>query len=132
MVSDNDSFVEILHTTQPHNEKTSISQNVFKKYSNCQNVSNIINESKQCPVCLQMVEVKHFIGHVKSCGTSHKLSSEVLIKAVDLQERQAAEREALGLPTLIKSRDQKKKKKCNVNKQTKVYVIFIFIKTLLK
>lgn len=120
MMSENDSFIEILHTTQPHNEKTSVSQSVFKTYSSCQSVSNIINESKQCPVCLQMVDVKNFTGHVKSCGTSHKLSSEVLIKAVDLQERQAAEREALGLPSLIKNRD-KKKKKYN-NKQTKLKV----------
>lgn len=118
-MSEGDSFVEILHTTQPLNEKTSMSQSVFKTYSPDQNASNI-TESKQCPVCLQMMDIKNFTSHVKSCGTTHKLSSEVLIKAVNLQERQVAEREALGLPTLLKSRDVKKKKK--FNKQTKLKV----------
>lgn len=69
-----------------------------------------------------MIDVKKFIIHVKSCGTSHNLSSKVLIEAVDLQERQTAEREALGLPILTKNLDVKKKKKCKVNKQTKLKV----------
>lgn len=121
MLSENDSFVEILQTVRPQDEKINMSQNVFKT-SSVQNVSDVIerNECKQCPVCLQMIDLKHFIHHVKSCGTSYNLSSDVLIKAVDLQERQTAEREALGLPKLTKNRDVKTKKKCN--KQTKLKV----------
>uniref|UniRef100_A0A2S2N7L0 Structure-specific endonuclease subunit SLX4 n=1 Tax=Schizaphis graminum TaxID=13262 RepID=A0A2S2N7L0_SCHGA len=119
VLSENDSFVEILHTIRPQDEKVTMSQNIFKT-STVQNVSDVITESKECPVCLQMFDTKHFINHVKSCGISHNLSSEVLIKAVDLQERQAAEREALGLPKLSKSKDVKIKKKCN--KQTKLKI----------
>ncbi|KAL5233888.1 hypothetical protein ACI65C_001298 [Semiaphis heraclei] len=119
VLSENDSFVEVLHTVHPQDEKITMSQNVFKK-SPVQNVFDVINESKQCPVCLQIIDLKHFINHVKSCGTSHNLTSEVLIKAVDLQERQAAEREALGLPKLKKSKDVKLKKKNT--KQTKLKI----------
>ncbi|KAE9529527.1 hypothetical protein AGLY_011623 [Aphis glycines] len=117
ILSENDSFVEILHTVRPQDEKLTLSQNVFKT-SSVQNISDV-TESKQCPVCLQMIDSKHFINHVKSCYTSHNLSSEVLMKAVDLQERLAAEREALGLPKLSKNRDVKKKK---YNKQTKLKI----------
>jgi len=117
ILSENDSFVEILHTVHPQNEKLTLSQNVFKT-SSVQNISDV-TESKQCPVCLHMIDSNNFINHVKSCYTSHNLSSEVLMKAVDLQERQAAEREALGLPKLSKNRDVKKKKS---NKQTKLKV----------
>jgi len=124
LLSENDSFVEMLHTVRPQDEKTIMSQSVFKT-SPVQNVPDVINESKQCPVCLQIIDLKNFINHVKSCGTSHKLSSEVLIKAVDLQERQTAEREALGLPKLTKTRDVKVKKKCT--KQTKSKALFICI-----
>jgi len=120
VLSENDSFVEMLHTVHPQDEKITMSQNVFKT-SPVQNVFDVINESKQCPVCLQMIDLKHFINHVKSCGTSHNLSSEVLIKAVDLQERQAAEREALGLPKLTKSKDVKIKKKNTKQTKLKVY-----------
>lgn len=123
VLSENDSFVEILHSVRPQDEKMTMSQNIFKT-SPVQNVCDVINESKQCPVCSQMLDVKHFINHVKTCGSSHNLSSEVLIKAVNLQERQAAEREALGLPKLTKSRDVKKKK---CSKQTKLKVYFLYI-----
>ncbi|XP_060873200.1 uncharacterized protein LOC132947037 isoform X2 [Metopolophium dirhodum] len=119
LLSENDSFVEMLHTVRPQDEKTTMSQSVFKT-SPVQNVPDVINESKQCPVCLQMIDLKNFINHVKSCGTSHNLSSEVLIKAVDLQERQTAEREALGLPKLTKSRDVKIKKKCTKQSKLKI------------
>lgn len=120
-VSENDSFVEILHTVQSHNEKIPTSQSVFKTSLLDQNISNKINEKKECPVCLLMLEDKSFINHIKSCGTSHNLSSKVLIKALNLQERQAAEREALGLPKCTKNQDVKKPK-CRVNKQSKLKV----------
>lgn len=127
MISESDSFVEILHTSQTHkSSQITMSQSVFKSLPSDQNVTNKINENRQCPVCLQMVDTKNFINHVKSCGTSYNLTSEVLIKAVDLQERQTAEREALGLPKLSKSKDLKKKK-YDVKKQTKLKVFMLFI-----
>jgi len=120
MISASDSFVEILQTVQSDDEITTKSSNVFKAsdFSSDQNPSNFVNENKPCPICTQLVDVKNFITHVKSCGTSYNLSSETLIKAVDLQERQTAEREALGLPKLSKS-SVVKKKKPNTIKQTK-------------
>jgi len=108
IVSENDSFVEILHTVQTDGETKS--QSIFKKCSN-ENMSNVINENKRCPICSIITDGKHFINHVKSCGMSHNLSSEILLKAVDLEERQTAEREALGLPILTKNKNNKKKKK---------------------
>lgn len=115
-----------MHTSQSQtSSQINMSQNVFKTSPCNQNVTNIVNENKQCPVCLEMINVNNFINHVKSCGTSHNLTSEVLIKAVDLQERQTAEREALGLPKLTKCNNLNKKK-CNVNKQTKLKVIMLF------
>lgn len=119
--SENDSFIGVLHTVQPCDEKIPLSQNVFKSSPET-NLFITTNENKQCPVCLQMVDTKHFTNHVKSCGSAHNLSSEVLIRAVDLQERQVAEREALGLPKLNQSKDVKKKQKCNLNKQSKLKV----------
>lgn len=124
ILSENDSFVEVLHSVQSNKEKFSASQSVFKTTLSDQYTSSIVNENKQCPICLQMVDLKKFIIHVKSCGTSHNLSSKVLIEAVDLQERQTAEREALGLPILTKNLDIKKKK-CKVNKQTKLKVYYL-------
>lgn len=116
MVSENDSFVEILHTVQPNDEKVPMSQSIFKTFPD-QNISNLLNESKQCPICFKMLDVNNFNNHVKFCGSSHNLSSKTIIKAVDLQERQAAEREALGLPKLTKSRDVKKTKKSNIKQK---------------
>lgn len=119
MISENDTFVEILYSTQSDNDKTTKLTDVFKisEVSSVKSVSNVLNENKQCPVCTKIVDVKNFITHVKLCGTSHNLSSDILIKAVDLHERQTAEREALGLP-----KNFVKKKKCNVYKQAKLKV----------
>lgn len=122
MVSESESFVEVLNAAQSLDQKPSMSQNVFKSFSSEESVSNIIYENKPCPVCSQMVDVKHFINHVKSCGTAHNLSSEILIKAVDLQERQEAERDALGLPKITKNKDVNKKRNTNINKHSKLKV----------
>lgn len=100
-----------------------MSQNVFISSSN-QNECSIENENKLCPVCLLMICSKNFINHVKSCGISHNVSSEVLIKAVDLQERQTAEREALGLPSVTTN---KKRKQKNSIKQSKLKVLYLFV-----
>lgn len=109
----------MLYSAQSDFDKTTKSPDVFKtsEFSPVQSVSNIFNENKPCPVCTKIVDVKNFITHIKLCGTSHNLSSDDLIKAVNLQERQAAEREALGLPKSFV-----KKKKCNVHKQAKLKV----------
>lgn len=70
-----------------------------------------------------MICSNNFINHVKSCGTSHNVSSEVLIKAIDLQERQIAEREALGLPKVTMNN----KKKKNPVKQSKLKVLYLLV-----
>lgn len=120
--------MEVLNAAQSLDQKTSMSQNVFKSFSSDESVSNISKENKQCPVCSQMFDDKYFINHVKSCGTTYNLSSETLIKAVDLQERQAAEREALGLPKLTKNKDVKKKRNININKHSKLKVYICLYK----
>lgn len=104
-------------TPRPHGEQISKSQNLFVSSPN-QNEFSITNVNKVCPVCLIRICSNNFINHVKSCGTSHNVSSEVLIKAINLQERQTAERDALGLPKVTMN----SKKKKNPVKQLKLKV----------
>lgn len=101
-----------------------MSKSIFKTSPLDQNISNKINEKKQCPVCLLMLDNKSFINHIKSCGTSHNLPSNIIIEALNLQERQAAERRALGLPKAIINQDVKKKR-CHINKQSKLKVYYL-------
>jgi hypothetical protein len=71
-----------------------------------------------------MLDDKSFTNHVKSCAASHNLSSKILIEALNLHERQVAERLALGLPKCNTNQDIKKKR-CHINKQSKSKVYFI-------
>ncbi|XP_050524764.1 uncharacterized protein LOC126896212 isoform X2 [Daktulosphaira vitifoliae] len=121
MLSETDSFVEIMHSTQTQGEK--LSQTIFKNSNKNLEMHHIVPESlkKQCPLCSQFIDEKNFISHVKLCGTTNNISSDLVIKAVDLQERQDAERKALGLPSLIVKKPDNKKKPGS-KRQTKIKV----------
>uniref|UniRef100_A0A1B6D098 Structure-specific endonuclease subunit SLX4 n=1 Tax=Clastoptera arizonana TaxID=38151 RepID=A0A1B6D098_9HEMI len=53
--------------------------------------------SKQCPLCLKFFEKRNV--HMKMCAKKKNISTVQLIEALELQEKQIAERQALGLPS---------------------------------
>lgn len=77
------------------------------------------NVIQHCPICFKkntFDEVSGFIAHLKGCAVKHKLTTEQLIKAVQLVEKQSSERIALGLPKIA---SEKTTKKTNVKKVRK-------------
>jgi hypothetical protein len=53
----------------------------------------------QCPLCWKTFDKNEAqISHMKACALRHSVTTRQLLDAVELQDRQAAEREALGLP----------------------------------
>ncbi|KAK3909259.1 Structure-specific endonuclease subunit SLX4 [Frankliniella fusca] len=59
-------------------------------------------EVLQCPLCLRTFEkLISKTSHIKSCASKRKLPTHQLIEILELQKRQAAERRALGLPTVL-------------------------------
>ncbi|XP_050431326.1 uncharacterized protein LOC126839918 [Adelges cooleyi] len=123
IISESDSFVELLHATQTQGEKHGLSQSVFKNspVQKQEEICQIAASKKQCPICSDFIDEKKFTSHVKSCGTFHNVPSDIVIKAVDLQDRQDAERKALGLPS-ISTKKPEIKKKSTVKRQTKLKV----------
>lgn len=54
-----------------------------------------------CPLCWKKIEIKTLLfSHMKSCASSHNVSTRQLLNALDLQNKQAAERKAIGLPAV--------------------------------
>ncbi|KAF4520649.1 hypothetical protein B566_EDAN007515 [Ephemera danica] len=56
-----------------------------------------ISEELPCPICNKHAG-KNRRAHMKSCAVKNYVSTKQLLQAIELQERQAAERRALGLP----------------------------------
>jgi hypothetical protein len=55
----------------------------------------------QCPLCWKTFEKNEAqMLHMKACALRHNVTTRQLLDAVELQERQAAERQALGLPDI--------------------------------
>lgn len=70
-------------------------------------------EGHTCPLCMRFFEDVYVgTGHTKSCAAKNKVSTTKLLAAVALQERQADERLAIGLPAgpLVQSRDKTPKR----------------------
>lgn len=54
-----------------------------------------------CPLCWKTFDKNEAqILHMKACALRHNVTTRQLLNAVELQERQAAERQALGLPDI--------------------------------
>lgn len=55
----------------------------------------------KCPLCWKTFEKRQTrVLHMKACASQHNVTTRQLLDAVALQERQAAERQALGLPDI--------------------------------
>lgn len=68
-------------------------------------ICNLLKDKiiQHCPICLKKNtcdQISGFIAHLKGCASKHKLSTEQLIKAVQLVEKQTSERIAIGLPKI--------------------------------
>lgn len=62
-----------------------------------------------CPLCFKnFKDESSQTVHMKSCATKNNVSTKKLMDAVELQERQAAERKSLGLPSAPLLQDKKK------------------------
>ncbi|XP_066592232.1 putative leucine-rich repeat-containing protein DDB_G0290503 [Prorops nasuta] len=94
--------------TQP-----AIKSSFFKpKTENISEDSNKKIKAYVCPLCFKTIkdESSHTI-HIKSCAASLKITTAQVLNAIELQEKQIAEREALGLPAVPPLQEKKKKTK---------------------
>jgi hypothetical protein len=73
---------------------------------NCMNEVHISCEGStrrhlKCPLCWKIFEKSQaLVLHMKGCAARHNVTTQQLLNALELQERQAAERQALGLPDI--------------------------------
>lgn len=66
----------------------------------------------KCPLCWKIFEKNHaLVLHMKVCAARHNVTTRQLLSALELQDRQAAEREALGLPDIPTTYTAKKSSK---------------------
>jgi len=66
----------------------------------------------KCPLCWKIFEKNHtLVLHMKVCAARHNVTTQQLLNALELQDRQAAEREALGLPDIPTTYTAKKSSK---------------------
>lgn len=66
----------------------------------------------KCPLCWKIFEKNHaLVLHMKACAARHNVTTRQLLSALELQVRQAAEREALGLPDISTTYTAKKSSK---------------------
>jgi hypothetical protein len=83
-----------------------------------------------CPLCWKTFEnsQSHML-HMKECASRHNLTTRQLLDALELQEKQSAERLALGLPDVPIARMVKKSTAKKVNFFTTVYCFKCIHKT---
>lgn len=65
-----------------------------------------------CPVCLKKNTTNQttvFLPHLKNCAAKNKVSTDQLLKAIELQQKQTIERAALGLPAVIQDKSAHKR-----------------------
>jgi len=85
--------------------------------SDCLNDSHIscdggTRRHYKCPLCWKIFEKNHaLVLHMKVCAAQHNVTTRQLLSALELQDRQAAEREALGLPDIPTAYTAKKSSK---------------------
>lgn len=66
----------------------------------------------KCPLCWKIFEKNlSLVLHMKVCAARHNVTTRQLLNALELQDRQAAEREALGLPDIPSTYAAKKSSK---------------------
>lgn len=66
----------------------------------------------KCPLCWKIFEKNHtLVLHMKGCAARNNVTTRQLLNALELQDRQAAERQALGLPDIPTTYTAKKSSK---------------------
>ncbi|KYM87829.1 Asparaginyl-tRNA synthetase, cytoplasmic [Atta colombica] len=71
--------------------------------------STVVQTAFVCPLCFKNLKDENSQAvHMKSCATKNNMSTKKLMDAVELQERQAAERKSLGLLSAPILQDKKK------------------------
>ena len=77
----------------------------------------------KCPLCWKIFEKNHtLVLHMKGCAARHNVTTRQLLNALELQDKQAAERQALGLPDIPTTYTAKKSSK----KVSQVCIIYMY------
>lgn len=98
---------KIQHVQQPSIESSFFKSE--KKEIDSPQTSTNVKTAYVCPLCF-----KHFKDeslqtiHMKSCAVKNNVSTKTLMDAMEMQERQAAERKSLGLLSAPVLQDKKK------------------------
>lgn len=92
----------------------------LQKSTELENIDDV-SATKQCPLCFKFVEKP--VSHMKSCASKKNVSIKTLLAALRLQEKQTAERQALGLP----SAPNKVVARKTVNRKVCLFYILDFI-----
>jgi hypothetical protein len=102
--SDEDSSDKTVYVSEKlNNFKTDNASEVYPS------VAGDSRRTFQCPLCWKTFEKNEAqVVHMKACASRHCVTTRQLLDAVELQERQAAERQALGLPDIPATRTIKK------------------------
>lgn len=93
------------HLTSKNNGlKNEVDESVAKSESLKPDVEKTPGESKkQCPVCLRLLTSDKYVNHMKSCAAKNNLSTQTLLDALKLQQKQQLERKELGLDVPVQS-----------------------------
>ena len=92
--------LEHLNDCTPDNQQRSISE-VISEPSDVLAKSDNDLKKYSCPLCWKIVETSQLqMAHMKECAVRYNLSTRQLLNALELQEKQSAERSALGLPDI--------------------------------
>lgn len=96
-----------LHDTQQPSIESSFFKNESKVDSS--QIPANVKTAYVCPLCFKNLKDESAQAiHMKSCAIKHNVSTKKLLDAVELQERQGAERKSLGLLSAPVLQDKKK------------------------
>lgn len=95
-----------------HNKQPSIESSFFKSEKKETDSPQSLTDVKTayvCPLCFKNFKDENSQAvHAKSCATKNNVTTKKLMDAMELQERQAAERKSLGLLSAPVLQDKKK------------------------
>jgi len=99
---------KIQHDAQQPSIESSFFKSEKKDIDSPQNSINV-KTAYVCPLCFKNLKDENLqTVHMKSCAIKNNVSTKTLMDAMELQERQAAERKSLGLLSAPILQDKKK------------------------
>ncbi|XP_020293075.1 uncharacterized protein LOC109859331 [Pseudomyrmex gracilis] len=99
---------KIVHDVQQPSIESSFFKSDKKETNLPQSLANV-KIAHVCPLCFKTLKDENSQAvHMKSCATKNNVSTKKLMVAVELQERQAAERKSLGLLSAPVLQEKKK------------------------